>query len=130
MAKAKEECEGHTYESHSGTFPPCDYPGKYFEDGKHWCGIHAPSKMKARREKNDAKYARERAIDSAKSAVKAKERDVVVAAEAWNDPPSDRNFARGKICKCPACILTNKIDALGLARETLAKLKKEDKPDG
>ena len=38
---------------------PCKRPAKYFENGKHWCGIHAPSQIEARRQKKkDRKQAK------------------------------------------------------------------------
>lgn len=30
---------------------PCGKPAKYHEDGKDWCGVHAPSRIRARLEK-------------------------------------------------------------------------------
>jgi len=47
---------------------PCTKNAKYFEDDKWWCGIHAPSKVKERQEKRDAKeraeVAREKELEN------------------------------------------------------------------
>ena len=40
-------------------YPQCINTAKYFENGRHYCGIHAPSRIEARRQKKkDDKQAR------------------------------------------------------------------------
>jgi hypothetical protein len=61
----------------------CSNKAKFKEDGKGWCGIHLPSKLKA---KDDAREARWKAEDKARDARYAVDRAkeaVVLAAEAY-----------------------------------------------
>ena len=46
-------CAGRLWDNFRG-YRPCPHTGKYQEDGKRWCGTHAPSKIQARRGKADA----------------------------------------------------------------------------
>ena len=34
----------------------CDKNATYFENDRWWCGFHAPSKIKEREDRNEAKY--------------------------------------------------------------------------
>lgn len=61
MAELRGEshsCAGHVFD---GTFRGhgCTLNGKYFENGKWYCGIHAPSKTRAKRDKKDEMRKRE-----------------------------------------------------------------------
>lgn len=63
--------------SNGSYFSDCEKRAKYEEDGKWWCGTHAPSKVAARR-------AKKRAEDEAESAAKnATERAARAAVEAY-----------------------------------------------
>jgi hypothetical protein len=55
---SKYRCEASTYDADSRRNWPCQNKAKYHEDGKHYCGVHAPSRIEARRQK---KRDRERA---------------------------------------------------------------------
>ena len=49
--KCSAELQDNFYASYS-----CSKPGTYTEEGKTWCGTHAPSKVAARRAGQDKKY--------------------------------------------------------------------------
>ena len=50
----KNQCEARVWghDAWTGSYP-CNNLGKYFEDGKWWCGMHAPSKQREREAKRD-----------------------------------------------------------------------------
>lgn len=64
MTTETHNCEGTVY----GGIPteyPCSRKGRHYEDGKWWCGMHAPSKLAAKRAAVSAKYRAERDADEA-----------------------------------------------------------------
>ncbi len=82
----KPKCAGSVWGGRIGLLP-CYRHGKFKEGGKRWCGIHLPSKVKAKQAERDAKWEaewerkeaqrdRERAIESARDAL-------IAAALAW-----------------------------------------------
>ena len=76
------KCAGEIYESHR--FWDCSKTGKLNEDGKWWCGIHAPSAVAARRAKQDAKWKSYSAARDKRYAIEAAGRRVIAAAIAGN----------------------------------------------
>ena len=51
-----EKCAGRKPSLSGYDSYPCHNPGKLQEEGLWWCGIHAPSAVRARREKWQAKW--------------------------------------------------------------------------
>lgn len=68
---------------------PCGKAGKFEEGGKHWCGIHLPSRVKAKLEarnaKWDAKSNAQRIRWKAEERLKAAIDAVLVAADQWEE---------------------------------------------
>jgi hypothetical protein len=50
----KVKCAGSVWQGRLGHMD-CYNPGKFTEDGKAWCGLHLPSRVKARQDKNTDK---------------------------------------------------------------------------
>jgi hypothetical protein len=59
----KQRCAGRSYSGtgRCGEWGPCRFAGKHYEGKKWWCGIHAPSKVAALREKLEHKRRSEEA---------------------------------------------------------------------
>ena len=62
---------------------PCFRPAKFHEEGKDWCGTHAPSKVAVRDAKQRVKWEAERAARDLRWEIEAQERKVLDAAVAW-----------------------------------------------
>lgn len=94
---------------------PCLNNGIFFEEGTHWCGVHAPSKVKARRDKAEKERQKERELDDARAAV----------AEAKEALVED---IRIRIKHLPNTykIFKPVVDCLDQAEATLAELKAQD----
>lgn len=58
MTNKKHKCAEIVYSGGSTAFHRCNcsFTGKYFEDGKYWCGKHLPSKVKAKEQEQREKY--------------------------------------------------------------------------
>jgi hypothetical protein len=63
---------------------PCGKTAKFQENGKWWCGTHAPSKVAAKRAVREAKWADDSKIREKQHAITEAASRVVVAALAWN----------------------------------------------
>lgn len=48
---SEHRCHARVHYALGGTWWGCESKAKYFENGKHYCGIHAPSQKKAREQK-------------------------------------------------------------------------------
>jgi hypothetical protein len=75
-----ENCAGRRYERNVG-FVDCGNPGVLEEDGKKWCGKHAPSKVKAMEQKASHRSKWRSEAWSFDSKLRAAEREVMHAAE-------------------------------------------------
>ncbi len=53
---SERDCNKQIWEPRGTGFHPCSRKGVIEEDGRHWCRQHAPSAVKARQEKSDARY--------------------------------------------------------------------------
>lgn len=51
-----EKCAAAVYYPGSWRSARCNKPGKFEEDGKWYCGIHNPAKIRARKAANQAKW--------------------------------------------------------------------------
>ena len=72
------KCAARTFRGHH--FYSCHKLGKVEEDGKWWCGIHAPSKVAARRAKRDALWKTEDEARGKRYARHEAAREIVEAA--------------------------------------------------
>ena len=76
----------------------CKHKGSYFEEGKHWCPLHAPSnvaKKKARKAAQEAEKTEARAAKLAEKQVpSAGEGSEVVAVTKVNLPETVEDAAR------------------------------------
>ena len=75
---SEHECAGRVYSLFHSY--PCGKPGKHEEDGKWWCGIHAPSKIAARKAKTFARWEAKRAVHNKQYAKERAAREIVEAA--------------------------------------------------
>ena len=69
----------------------CLKPATISEDGKWWCGTHAPSNVEIRRKKQDDKWRAQQAAANKRHAVESAGQRIVSAALAWNgkDDPTE-----------------------------------------
>lgn len=74
----KKKCAGEAYDRYSGRFYSCTNAGKHHEDGKWWCGIHAPSKKAAKQKKQWDAYRAEQRRKAAQMKV-ASARDTIAS---------------------------------------------------
>lgn len=58
MTTEKHRCAGKVSDNRRSY--PCASNGRYEEEGRWWCGVHAPSKVSERYEKKRAKWADKR----------------------------------------------------------------------
>ena len=76
----------------------CPNLGKYVENGAHWCGLHRPSAVAARRAKRDAKWEAKWKAQREKwryaEALRAAQEAAIAAAKAWHvATPADDELA-------------------------------------
>ena len=94
-------CTGRLWNDYDMRGYQCSKSGKYEEEGKWWCGTHAPSKVKARHEKQAAKYdaeSKEREANRLKvrNRIKAEAmREAAKAIEKLHDGLSNADMALG-----------------------------------
>jgi len=92
----KRQCAGRV-SGHGWHRRDCAVPAKYEEDGKWWCGAHAPSKVAARWEAKTKRWREESeaAIAAAQreAALAAATEALVQAALAWASPQSATELA-------------------------------------
>jgi len=91
----KRQCAAVVYVGFHRT--DCALPAKYEEDGKWWCHVHVPSRVKAKAEKlrakREAESAERRAKRSRETALAAATEALVKAALAWASPQSATELA-------------------------------------
>lgn len=85
MASERYTCAKKVWHQQQQTFLQCGRTATYLEEGGAFCGWHAPSRQKARKEKSDAAWRAERDVLAAesnrRSAIAAAKERVVAAAK-------------------------------------------------
>lgn len=112
----KPRCASRTWRNSGnwGAWHDCRRVGTVEEDGRYWCGHHAPSRVKARDEAKDIARRRAESIDSARAVVRGAERDVVAAAmRAWADNPGRLTPAMETACTALSVAMAMLADAEG-----------------
>ncbi len=79
MTNNKTLCQGKVWRHHY--YYSCGNPGAIEEEGKKWCGIHAPSKAKAKAEKSRGQYDWKSKAWDFDSKIRGAESEVMAAAQ-------------------------------------------------
>lgn len=66
MAQSEEQCCASVRNGSGFGFHNCWFRGKHEHEGKRYCGNHYPPTMEKRRQKQEARWAEERAADALK----------------------------------------------------------------
>jgi len=88
MTEEKKRCAKRVY---NGSFRGslCSKPYFATEDGGDWCKVHAPSTIKAKNEKREALWAKQRKQREAGYAIGDAQRAVIDVAKGWISDPGD-----------------------------------------